>query len=196
MKIYIDFDRTIYDTDEFIKDLKTKCLEYGISEDLFNEKVKELYLVHFNCFKLLDTIYEHTLFDKKLYEDFQTILDNGDKYVFTDSILALKTLKQKDYNITILTFGDKEFQLNKINHSGVLPYVDNIIVTGTRKDTLELNYENCVFIDDNPKELLGLYNKKSSKIIRIKRDNCKYSDISMDLEISTYRDLMECVNDL
>ena len=42
---------------------------------------------------------------------------------------------------------------------------DNIIIT-TDKGKENIDYKNAIFIDDNPKDLITLYNKNAKQVIR------------------------------
>lgn len=188
MNIFIDFDRTLYDTDSFLSDLQKVCFVYGIDKELFLDEVNKIYKGLFNCYKLLDNIYLRKEFNKELYNEFRKVLSNGSKYIFNDVISSLKILKKNNYKIILITYGDESFQKEKIIGSNILEYTDDLIISQERKYKLDLDYKNSIFLDDNPIELKGLLNNKA-KVIRINRKDTKYSNISMDDNVTEFNDL-------
>lgn len=188
MNIFIDFDRTLYDTDSFLSDLQKVCFVYGIDKELFLDEVNKIYKGLFNCYKLLDNIYLRKEFNKELYNEFRKVLSNGSKYIFNDVISSLKILKKNNYKIILITYGDESFQKEKIIGSNILEYIDDLIISQERKYKLDLDYKNSIFLDDNPIELKGLLNNKA-KVIRINRKDTKYSNISMDDNVTEFNDL-------
>ena len=72
------------------------------------------------------------------------------------------------------------YQKKKVNGCNIAKYFHKIIYTTANKYTLDIDYKNSIFIDDNPKELIGLAETQAYKIIRIKRTDCKYSKIQIN----------------
>lgn len=190
-KIYIDFDHTMYDTDKLFLDFKKKCLEYNIDEDTIQNAINDSTTKLFNYRKVLDKIYEKIPFDKKLYDDIQDILNKGNNYVFEDVYEALGILKEKGYYLIILTYGDKEFQLSKIDPINLSEYFDEIIVTEEDKGCLSLDYKNSIFMDDKPHEIESIYKKGPKDIIRINRDGSKYSKESTNINVIEYNNMLD-----
>ena len=84
--------------------------------------------------------------------------------------------------MNILTYTrkeDYEYQMMKIMGAKISDYVDNIVFCTKSKGELALDYENSIFVDDNPKELVSLYNAgvSADRLFRIKRFNAEYSDL-------------------
>ncbi len=68
--------------------------------------------------------------------------------------------------------------------------IDNVLITGLYKFETNINYSDSIFIDDNPRDLIGLCNNNAKKVIRIKRKNTKYSNCKLDnKDILTYNSL-------
>jgi predicted enzyme involved in methoxymalonyl-ACP biosynthesis len=61
------------------------------------------------------------------------------------------------------------------------------------KGKLNIDYENSIFIDDNPLEIESIIEKKPKMIIRMQRNNSKYSNISLDIDINTVVSLDEII---
>ena len=198
MNYYLDFDNTLYETSRLSNDMlneladeisiKTKKNKIDIFDELksmFNrENIYNIYkLAKFFAKKY--NIEESILIDK--VED---IILDGKKYVYDDVISFLKELKEKNHIINVLTYVAKEdlsYQLTKIKGSGLSEYFDNIIISSSLKFNLDLKYEEGIFFDDNPKDLLGLALKNPKILVRVRRDENKYNKQELDIE-----NLIEC----
>ena len=207
MKFYIDFDSTLYNTREFILALldaiaknitsQNKSLNF---DNILNEE-KELFKSDkiYNIEKLCHFFAEKYAVEfDSIFSSAKTIVDNGTNFVFPDTIPFLEKLKSTKNELIILTYaqeGNTDEQMRKIKGSKLDKYFDDIIITTVPKWTLDLDYKNSFFIDDNPKELAGLYKNNPYKIVRIKRNNTKYSsrplpdDVVMD-EYKTFDELI------
>jgi len=174
MNYYIDLDSTLYDTPKLVDDILNDISE-KINQNTNKNKndiLQELKAM-FNRDKIYN-VYElaryfaskYEIDEKVLINSISNIIENGEKYVFDDSINFLKRIKQKENTIYILTYvtkNDIEYQCAKIKGSKLANYVDNVIITSMPKFNLDLKYENGIFIDDNTKDLEGLINRNSKK---------------------------------
>ena len=64
--------------------------------------------------------------------------------------------------------------------SGLGKYFDGIMMTTELKFLLDINYQNGIFIDDDPRDLNGLANKNPIRVIRMRKKNNKRSKIDMN----------------
>ena len=186
MKIYIDFDGTLFNTDKFYQDYLTILNKYNISSFEIEKMKKELFKnKRFNLDILIDYIIgKYNI--KNLKQEVETLYNNS--YVFEDVIPFLE--KYKNYNLILLTLGDIDYQNRKIDGSMLSKYFKDIIITDVDKSQLDIDYKDNLFIDNNPKELIRFQNK-GGKIIRIRRIDDKYSVIDLDnvLEYKNFFDL-------
>jgi FMN phosphatase YigB (HAD superfamily) len=194
MKVYVDFDRTLFDSDKFLRDLHALINQYNIPDEVFKDCQNQCYDKGFNPYNILDLVKEKMTFDDKLYDDISKLLKRSKDYLFDDTILFLKYLKSLKYEIVILTKGNLFYQNEKIRNTGIDIYCNKIYVTLKHKGNLNIGYRNSIFIDDNPKEILSIASKKPKMIIRIRRDNSLYSDIPIDIDILSFKSLKELVD--
>lgn len=186
MKIYIDFDGTLFNTDKFYQDYLTILNKYNISSFEIDEMKKELFTNRrFNLDILTDYIISKYNI-KNLKQEVESLYNNS--YVFEDVIPFLE--KYKNYNLILLTLGDIDYQNRKIESSNLSKYFQDIIITDVDKSQLDIDYKDNLFIDNNPKELIKFQNN-GGKIIRIRRIEDKYSVIDLDnvLEYKSFFDL-------
>lgn len=195
-RIYIDFDSTLYNTDKIrnfrkvIAEALAKNARMS-AEGALNE-VEEV-----SKSKCKSKVFEvcaeleklHGLPSHCLRETVEKVVADGEQFVFVDGINFLKRMTQKGHEINILTYTDKEFdyQMRKIMGSGVLEFIDNIIMCSQNKGTLSLDYQNGIFIDDNPMVIQNLSEAGVSKdrLIRMRRTGMGYSHIDIDNNICT-----------
>lgn len=177
--IYLDFDRTIYNTDALYGDMNKVLLKYGIQLEEFELMTKYIFKepVLFNYFKVVKSICLHKHISLDILDELEKIINNGNKYIYNDVVSFLNNSKKLGYRIIILTYGDRSFQLKKLSNLDICDIIDDIVITSEYKFNLFLDYKNSIFIDDNPRDLNGLYNRNARKIIRISRKNAKYSKL-------------------
>lgn len=204
MNFYIDFDNTLYETAQLISDMLS-CLAEEIckhSDSNINEvslKLKNMFNREniYNIYKLAKYFAnEYNIEDSILINKVEKVILNGKKYVFDDSIEFLESLKSKGHIINLLTYvekGDMSYQLSKIKGSGLSEYFDNIIMCSSPKYDLNLKYEEGIFIDDKPRELIGLSQKNPKQLIRLRRKQNKYSKQNLEInkvqEYETFKEL-------
>lgn len=192
MNYYIDFDNTLYDTKQLTQMILlniASVISNNTGENLIElvEKIKQ----RFNSGK--DNFYffseelanEYNIEKKIFAESIRNTLQNGRILVYPDSILFLERLKEFGHKIILFTYLPKtnqEYQLQKINGSGLAKYFDTMIFTTESKHTLDIDYKNGIFIDDNTEVLEGLSTKNPFKLIRVRRKGNKYSEIDVEIQ--------------
>lgn len=198
MNYYLDFDNTLYETSRLSNDM-LKGLAYEISKktsisenDIFDE-LKSMFNREniYNIYKLAKFFAKkYNIEESILIDKVEGIILDGKKYVYDDVISFLKELKEKNNIINVLTYVAKEdlsYQLTKIKGSGLSEYFDNIIISSSLKFNLDLKYEEGIFFDDSPKDLLGLASRNPKILVRVRRENNKYSKQELDI-----KNLVEC----
>lgn len=199
MNYYIDFDNTLYNTPL----LKEKMLK-SIANFAKLQKGLEIFdecNFMFNDNYIYD-IYQLALYISNKYDlsleqilaNLNTIILDGSNFVFEDSIPFLEKLHNEKHNIFLLSHsnGDLKYQTAKILGSGLTNYFDTLYITSKPKYELDINYENGIFIDDNPADLLGLYSRSAKKVIRLRRKQNKYSVQNLEnCNITEYCDFTE-----
>lgn len=219
MKIYIDFDHTLYNSNALISDM-IDCIANFIVEngnfENYSRKFKKLFpnielipvqrdyetiylmlknnfkrpketilKIKYNIYALAQTFAD--LFSCNYYDiemKINGIIENGQKYLYDDSVEFLKSMKKEGHEEFILSHeaNDLNFQNKKIKGSGVFnpDLLDATIVTKESKALLNrenimniektsinttsdkyskpeiVDYKQGIFIDDRPKDLESL----------------------------------------
>ncbi len=194
-KLYIDFDGTLYDSNSLYNGFLKICNDYGISDNKIQMAEKTL----FNGDYLFDLrILAKYLMKKyklpvKMLFDVSKLLSNDNLY--DDVIEGLKKLEKiRKYEIILLSYGNKKYQKKKIQLSHITKYFDDIIITDKSKLNLEnVDYENGVFIENNPYQIDDLYNANSKNVIRIRRNGDKYFYIDTKNSIKEYDGFIQLI---
>lgn len=175
MKIYIDFDGTLFDTDKYTEDFMNIFNKYGIDKDLF-DKCKKIVFDNDDLFNLdiiIDYFIKNYNIDSNLKKEMEDLLNNS--YIYPDVINCLDFLSSSGYELYLLSYGDEKFQTKKIFKYDLVKYFNKIIITDKDKSKLDLDYENGIFIDNNPIVIESLYNINANNLIRIKRKSDRYT---------------------
>ncbi len=195
MKFYIDLDYTMLDTVKF-HEARYKMLEsYGVPieaqkemEKYIVEVEKKLINLDYLCIKICE---KYNLPKEEVLMQLHKIVDNCYIYLYDDTIEFLQYLKSKGHQTCMLTWGDRELQQEKVKGARIEKYFDEIITTDELKFKIDINYENGIFLDDNPRDLEGLYKNNPKEVIRIKREGGEYSEKPLNIEIEEYKTLRE-----
>lgn len=221
MNFYIDFDHTLYNTNELILDLINACANYILENGDFElfpvnfkkyyptlepikinknfdtitqvlkdnfKRPEETYLkIDYNIFSLASTFCN--LFNcnyNEMKSIINNLINNGEKYLYSDSMPFLEYLKKHGHMIYILSHEryDLQFQNQKIQGSKIFfpKFIDAMILCKISKSILNdtalkdtenvyfsttsktksvpchVDYKNGIFIDDRPKDLEGIFN--------------------------------------
>ena len=190
MNYYIDFDNTLYETAK-LTNLMLEEIEKSISEitkidieELINESRNNFNSTTDNIFSFAERMAnKYDVNTQIVLENVNNVILNGKDIVFEDGKRFIEKLKSLGHKIFILTYipkGNQEYQMKKIMGSGISQYFDGIIITSDYKFNLDMKYENGIFIDDDPRDLNGLYEKNPIQVIRIRKPNNKRSKIEID----------------
>lgn len=195
-KIYIDFDSTLYDTDKMRKynkdiavmlseqtQLSLEHAEREVEETMQSKSKRKV-------FDVCEDLEKKYAIEKDcLKKCVENLLANGEQFVFDDSLRFLTQMSQNGSEINILTYTGKAFdyQMQKLIGSGILKFVDNVIVCSKHKGALDLDYANGIFVDDNPMELESLSQAGVAKerLFRMRRRGAGYSEVEINEDICT-----------
>ncbi len=181
MNIYIDFDGTLFDTDKFYKEFLNICKSYNVEEaKVFNIRNESQDL--FNLDALALKIKDRFNLDDGFINKVNSLYDS--KYLYDDVINFLEKYYKK-YNLYMLTFGEANYQIKKINSTNLNKYFKDIIIT-TDKGHEDIDYENSWFIDNNPREIEKIHNAGATKIIRIKRKDDSHFSLICNVKVKEY----------
>jgi len=193
MEVFIDFDDVIFNTKKFVTDIKRAFRKYGIDEELFQKsyidypiKNKNGTIKKYEPSKHIVILEREFEFDgRKLRADVRKITKNSSAYVFPDVTDFISKSGKK--NVHIISYGDTDFQEEKISECGVAGLVSAIIISDKlksdsikkiiSKETIDLSDGKIYFIDDRMEQIVDV-KKAYPKIttILLKRKDGRYDD--------------------
>lgn len=189
MNYYIDFDHTLFDTPKLTERMLQSIVDAS-KMNIMDECKLMFNKEHiYNIYEL--TTYfsnKYNLNEKNLITSVNKVLNNCSDLVFSDGLRFIKKLRNKAHKIYLLSYYEQglQYQMAKITGAHISDLFDGIIITQNPKYNLDINYTNGIFIDDKPSDIIGLYSKNPKKIIRLKRENHKYSDKKLDIKVEEY----------
>jgi FMN phosphatase YigB (HAD superfamily) len=194
MKIFIDFDDTIFNTRDFIRDFKKIFWKHGISQELFFKHYYDYPVVGKDESRILHKydFEEHAnkieratgLKLKKLRQDVDKLLRNNGRYIFSDVKNFLDRFGKE--NIFLVSYARTSFQDKKIKESKILSYFKDFLLSDSmkgkslkrlmRKHRIS-STEKIFFIEDRVEQLESV-KKELPNIFTIflKRKEARYND--------------------
>ena len=199
MNYYLDFDYTLFDTYLFREELYNILEKNGLdkTEIPLTKESKNNNQKLLNIKQVFEKISkENNIPLENLLTPLENLYERGQEYLYKDTIEFLEYLKAKGHKLHIITWGEKEYQQEKIKISKIEKYFDEIICAEKLKYELEnIDYSNGIFIDDSIRDLEGLYKKNAKQLYRIKRENGKNSNKELNikeiLEFNSLKELQE-----
>jgi FMN phosphatase YigB (HAD superfamily) len=205
-KIIFDFDYTLFSAKKLFKYLKEEFKKIGISDELFSETFqKSKDNLGYNPKKQFGLITkENPKVNLKILEAaYKKVISQANQFLYPDVLPVLRNL-EKENELIILSYGEKEFQREKIENSKITQYFNKIIVTQEINKISEIRKvleeeKNIIFVEDNPKTLV-----EAKKIfpniltIRINRGEGKYTkepdNEKIDFVIENLEGLKKIIN--
>ncbi len=195
MNYYLDFDYTLFDTYAFRKGLYEILKMNGLDESYLalTPEMKTNWQKLLNIKELFKSLsVTRNIPEENFIKPLEKLYSRCDEFVYDDTVEFLKYLKSKKHKVYVVTWGEEEFQKEKLIASKLYNYFDKIIYAEQLKYTLDLDYENGIFIDDSVRDLEGLYNRNAKQVFRIKRPNGKNSNKELNIkEIMEFNSLKE-----
>lgn len=164
IKIFIDFDHTIFKTEAY-KLALFRALNRKVPRKLFNRAYETAIGTYEKGWKY--TFDEHAklisthsvLTHEEIIKKFEKVNESANKLLYPETIPFLKWLKTLPVKTILLTFGSVNFQKKKIKYSGVIKYFDKVIYTQRHKHLINLGIQlgdTAIFINDNLQEFHAL----------------------------------------
>ncbi|MFA6382827.1 MAG: HAD family hydrolase [Parcubacteria group bacterium] len=190
MKILVDFDDVLLNTNRFRKNYKKIYAAYGIDPEVFEQYYKksvtyEKSITVYDPEKHLKEIKRgENIKISKLRKSIYNFAENSKKYVFKDVKKFLAKFKKDD--IIIITHSKSKFQKVKLKNSGLKKLVKKIIQTGKLKaytvkklatQKIIKNGEAAYFLDDRVDQINEVKKINPSVItVLIRRREGRFQD--------------------
>lgn len=208
MKIFLDFDDTIFDRGAFWKKMESVFLEKGVSPKIISEsyeksrkKINKDFSI-FNPEKQMDIISKKTSIDRRILEKgAKEVFAMARDYVYADFWKFVAKFKKSE--LYLISFGDAKFQKDKIRHAGVGKKFKEVIITQKQKIREikrvvgKKTEEKIIFIDDRDDQIEIIKKYDSSircfRIDRKKERSCKTKEY-YDYRINSLEEVFGIIN--
>ncbi|MFA7170975.1 MAG: hypothetical protein WC180_03205 [Candidatus Paceibacterota bacterium] len=199
MKIYLDFDDTIFDTRAFAEDLSRIFERVGFSEKDFFDNYA---LVRDNRGGLdLDALFNQLShqreFDiRKTRRSVDNLFANVDVFVHNDFFDFARGFSKED--LTLLSYGPTLSQREKIENSKVIPFFNEIIVTSRSKEESfpdilrKYPSEELFFVDDKADQIDRVKTVAPSVVVmKMERPGGRHTGIKSELADHIVKDFYD-----
>ncbi len=162
MKIFVDFDDTLFDKScGFVQAYKEIFMQSGVEEKNFFDTlhfVGESYTPQKHIMRIVRE--QPSVCADHILQNITQFLLQSKKFVFSDVVRSLKKFDCGD--LVILSYGENDFQMQKIINSGLMQYVSDVIITrGDKSREVEVYMQNdpdhdIAVIDDSVNHLANI----------------------------------------
>lgn len=155
MKIYLDFDDTIFDTFTFVEELIAVWMRAGFTEEDFDRAYRETQARagDFDMETLIKVFAETRSFDEvQTRRRIEKLLASADAFVYPDFFTFAQLFAKED--LKMLSFGTTDFQRDKIENAAVVPFFGELVITSESKEIAfaeivkEHSREKIFFVED------------------------------------------------
>ena len=202
MKIILDFDDTIFNTHQLMREFLEIVKRADFTEEEFFEAYQKCKgrVGDFNSKIIINLLSEIRPFNKiKAENEINLILDNSRDFVYADFFGFVNNFNKK--NLILLSFGEINFQRTKIENSGVVSYFQEVIITQedkteNLKNILKKNKGEKIFFIDDKAEQIDKLKEKLPQIITMKMERSQGGHINTKSKLTDYvvKDLDEAKN--
>lgn len=208
MKIFIDFDGVIFNTELFKKPLIKIFFENGISKKDFDKSYQQFkkQKIPYSPIKHIEFLIKNKkrrYKNDRLYSGILKLLKNLKLYIFKDAEIFLKSFSKN--NLYLLSYGDLNFQKQKIKGAKISDYFRRIIITNKNKAEIVKQIikkdkfgklEKIIFIDDQPrniKEVSSIRNITTIQLIRPPSKSILKFSKKTDFKVRNFREIREII---
>lgn len=199
MKIYLDFDDTILDTNGFIQELVRVFNSAGFTEKDFydNYEKTKAKVGDFDLDTIFNIFAEQQEFDvRNARRSVDNLFSNVDVFVHNDFFDFAKEFG-KD-NLSMLSFGTTPSQREKIENSKVVPYFGEIIVTDKSKeenfrDIAQKHADKQLFFVEDKADQIDKVKAATPQVVtlKIERPSGRYINTKSELTDHVVKDFYD-----
>lgn len=190
-QLILEFDHTLFDNIRFKKELSGSLNNLGVNSEIFwqtypRARNTEDGTATYRLERHIELLQSYTNRSKEeMLDVMQRVLENSNSYLYSDTLDFLNRMLSLNINMTLLSFGNPDFQQEKVKASGVEWFFKDIHFTDQKRtDTLYSLFgavqPRMFFLTSKLEEIGNVVSLFPHVIPIIKRRN--------DIPLLTYRD--------
>jgi FMN phosphatase YigB (HAD superfamily) len=200
MKLLMDFDDTVFNAGKFKQHLFYVAERYGVNDiELLYKQARERD-TPFSLKKFLQEAMETASVDKAVVLDqvYEEVMAVCDSCINEEVLQVVRSIGKSD--CSMVTQGDREYQEDKIDRSGVREYFSQvIIVTRTKKDVVEefcqrYPTQDIIFVDDKVKFFNDIDMEKCGNLKTVVFNEHGLENLTAEIERSKHSEMREVVH--
>jgi phosphoglycolate phosphatase-like HAD superfamily hydrolase len=206
--LVFDFDRTLFDIKLLLAKFKEGFARHGVSSEVFDKALAEVDK---------DKMYnprKHALLvckmcpgvkEENLVAEYEKVFSIADTILFDGAKELIEKLSGK-YHIILMTFGNIEYQMDKVHGSGIASPFEEVIFTLDRTKVSPLRgilarFDKVCLIDDRISTLKSVKESLPQvKTVWMRRPGDKYAEGNAldgaDLTFSNFKELEKAIPDI
>jgi len=156
MTIICDFDNALFDTRRFLAEIAREWGACGVSQSLFLRSYRRVRAQGlYSPARHILAMRPQAIGRKAiLLARVRRLQEGARRFLFKDVKPCLRLWRRRGYRLVLLTYGDRVFQRAKLQHSGLSPLFERVIVTSdpykiAMVQRLANRNGQAVIIDDN-----------------------------------------------
>lgn len=208
MRVYLDLDNTLLATRVFYHEFYRELL---LAEGNTEREIDMSYTFFANGATLLGEAFSprrqmeilgwREVTKERVLASIENILREKRGFIFPEVVTVLMELRRRGATLILLTFGNEEFQKQKIIASGIAHHFDEIKVTGGDKTEIVLGDregEAIVFVDDKVEFMERLSERKDIQTFHMCRREieeplCEKGQCLAEHEIESLEELLRFI---
>lgn len=208
MRVYLDLDNTLLATRIFYHEYYRELL---LAEGNTEREIEASYKFFANGTTLLGEFFSprrqmeilgwREVTKERVLAEIENILRKKRGFIFPEVVSVLMELRRRGMTLILLTFGDEEFQKQKIIASGIAHHFDEIKITGSDKTEIVLGDregEEIVFVDDKGEFMERLSERNDIQTFHICRREmgalvCEKGKCPAEHEIESLEELLKFI---
>jgi FMN phosphatase YigB (HAD superfamily) len=190
MHFVYDFDATLFKTSALWEAWTKVMKDFGGDEEEIISAGETLFREGFTLEKHGELLRIRPADLKRSVQTFTKMTKSDGPSLVFDDVHAFLEDHAEEHKQTILTFGDHDYQHEKIQASALMDFIDDIRIASLEqsktehlRELVESGTDPIVFIDDNPRELEAVHESGlPMTLMRMVRDGERHAEEEHELD--------------
>lgn len=160
MRLLLDFDGTLFNTELLVEKIRNIFAPYGVTSADLEASYRAVYGVYTpkKHIEELEKRFGYLLNQKSIYAKLASLFRNGKIFLYDDTLYFLSLMGKERIPMVMVSIGDSAWQKRKLNACGITSFFEKIcILHKTNEGKNQIIEKLCssssgphIFIDDKP----------------------------------------------